>query len=51
MILTSRDTFGGYRIEFCSQNEDEIKLLKKIEVKWHKEEEKKFNKLIGEDLK
>ena len=31
MIITSRDTIGGYRIEICSENEQELKLLKEIE--------------------
>lgn len=31
MILTSRDTLGGYRIELCSENKEEERLLKEIE--------------------
>jgi len=45
MILTSKDTLGGYRIEFCSQSDEEEKILKEFEKYWHNEEAKKLKKL------
>lgn len=31
MIISHKETLGGYRLEFCSQNDEEEKRLKEIE--------------------